>query len=54
MTAINTNVCPKVLFTGLKVHYKKELELSFGDYAEVYDGTDNTSVSRVNVLVCVQ
>jgi hypothetical protein len=45
-TAINLNVCPKVLFTGIKINYKKELELAFGDYCEVYDGTDNTSASR--------
>jgi hypothetical protein len=43
-TALNQNVCPKVLFTGM--NYKKELELAFGDYCEVYDGTDNTSASR--------
>jgi hypothetical protein len=45
-TAINQNVCPRVLFTGIKVNYKKELELAFGDYVEVYDGTDNTSKAR--------
>jgi hypothetical protein len=45
-TAINLNVCPTVLFSGVKVNYKKELELGFGDYAEVYDGTDNTATSR--------
>lgn len=45
-TALTENVCPKVLFTGIKINYKKELELAFGDYCEVYDGTDNTSASR--------
>jgi hypothetical protein len=40
--ALNVNVCPKVLFTGLRVNYKKELSLAFGYYVEVYDGTDNT------------
>lgn len=44
-TAINQNVCPKVLFTGVKVNFKKELESAFGDYCEVYNGTDNTSTS---------
>mmetsp|Transcript_2609 Transcript_2609/g.3980 ORF Transcript_2609/g.3980 Transcript_2609/m.3980 type:complete len:661 (+) Transcript_2609:626-2608(+) len=29
-----------------KMNYKKELELAFGDYCEVYDGTTNTSASR--------
>ncbi len=45
-TALNVNVCPKVLFTGLHVNYKKELSLAFGDYAEVYNGMDNTACSR--------
>ena len=46
-TALTENVCPKVLFTGVKINYKKELELAFGDYCEVYhDGTDNTSAGR--------
>ena len=45
-TAINQNVCPKVPFTGIKVDFTKELDLEFGTYAEVYDGTDNTSRSR--------
>ncbi len=44
--AINLNVCLRVLFTGMRVNYKKELELAFGDYVEIYDGTDNTSKSR--------
>jgi hypothetical protein len=30
----------------MRVNYKKELELVFGDYVEVYYGTDNTSKSR--------
>lgn len=33
---INQNMCPTVLFIGLKVNYKKELELGFGDYCEVH------------------
>ena len=45
-TAMNVNICPKVLFTGIKVNYNKELSLEFGTYAEVYDGTDNTAKSR--------
>ena len=45
-TAINLNVCPKVLFTGVKIDFAKELELEFGAYTEVYDGTDNTARSR--------
>ena len=45
-TAINENICPKVLFTGMKINFEKELDLEFGTYTEVYDGTDNTSKSR--------
>ena len=45
-SAINQNVCSKVIFTGIKVNFKKELDLAFGDYVEVYDGTDHTSRSR--------
>jgi hypothetical protein len=45
-TAINLNVSPRVLFTGMRINYKKELEIAFGDYVEVYDGTDNMSKSR--------
>jgi hypothetical protein len=44
--AINLNMCPHVLFTGMRVNYKKELELALRDYIEVYDETDNTSKSR--------
>jgi len=44
--AINLNVAPKVLFTGVKSDFKKEFSLAFGDYCEVYDGTDNTSKER--------
>ncbi len=43
--ALNVNVCPKVLFTGLRMNYKKKLSLAFGDYAKVYDATDNTACS---------
>ncbi len=46
MTVLNVNVCPKVLFPGLRMNYKKELSLAFVDYVEVYDGTDNMARSR--------
>jgi hypothetical protein len=45
-SALSTNMSPYRLFTGTQVNYKKSLQLAFGDYAEVYDGTDNTSRSR--------
>jgi hypothetical protein len=45
-SALDGTVCPKVLFTGLKPNYRKELSLAFGDYVEVHVGTDNTSKER--------
>jgi hypothetical protein len=45
-SAVNSNVCARVRFTGIKPDYRKELSLGFGDYCEVYDGTDNTMRSR--------
>ncbi len=45
-TAVNSNVCARVRFTGIKPYYRKELSLGFGDYCEVYDGTNNTSKRR--------
>jgi hypothetical protein len=44
--AINLNVAPKVLFTGMRMDFKKEFCMAFGDYCEVYDGTDNTAKAR--------
>jgi hypothetical protein len=49
--AINLNVCPWILFTGTRINYKKELELAFGDYVEVYDGMENMSKSRS--ILCI-
>ncbi len=36
MMALTENVCPRVLFTGMPIDYKKELQLAFGDYSEAY------------------
>jgi hypothetical protein len=44
--ALAESVCPRVLFAGIPVNYKKELVLAFGDYVEAYEGTDNTSRAR--------
>ncbi len=41
-----SHLSPYCLFTGTRVNYKKSLQLAFGDYAEVFDGSDNTSRSR--------
>jgi hypothetical protein len=43
---INETVAPKVLFTGLRLDFCKELGLAFGDYCDVFDGTNNTSRAR--------
>ncbi len=45
-SALDGTVCRKVLFTGLKPNYRKELSLAFGDYVEVHTGTDNTARER--------
>jgi hypothetical protein len=43
---IDQTVAPKVLFTGLRLDFRKELGMAFGDYCKVFDGTDNTSRAR--------
>jgi hypothetical protein len=40
--ALEENICPRVLFTGVPMDYKKELQLAFGDYIEAYEGISNT------------
>ncbi len=45
-TAISLSVAPRVLFTGLKADYQKEMELSFGDYCEDYNGMENNLESQ--------
>jgi len=45
-TAVNSNICAMGRFIGIKLDYRKELLLGFGDYCEVYDGTNNTSKRR--------
>jgi hypothetical protein len=50
--ALNKNVCPRVLFTGVPVPYK-ELTVAFGDYVEAYEGTDNTSGAHSSACVAL-
>jgi hypothetical protein len=45
-TTLGKNMCPRVLFTGIFVDYKKELQLAFGDYVEAYEGTSNTMAEQ--------
>jgi hypothetical protein len=52
-TSLSENVSPRVLFTGVKIDHKKELNLSFGDYVEAYEGTDNTSTARSSTCIAL-
>jgi hypothetical protein len=36
-SALVVNVCPHVKFTGVKVDFKKEFGIAFGDYIEAYN-----------------
>jgi hypothetical protein len=45
-SSLSSNLSPYRLFTGTRINYRKSLQLAFGDYAEVFDGSDNTSRSR--------
>jgi hypothetical protein len=44
--ALSENVCPRVLFTGIPIDYKRELLLAYGDYVEAYEGTTNNMAER--------
>ncbi len=49
--ALTDNVCPRVKFTGVKVDFKKEFGLAFGDYVGAYNPraenrSNNTLVAR--------
>jgi hypothetical protein len=45
-TALSENVCPRVLFTGMPIDYKRELLLAYGYYVEAYEGTTNNMAER--------
>jgi hypothetical protein len=51
--SLSENVCPRVLFTGIPVDYKKELLVAFGDYVEAYEGTDNTLRARSSACIAL-
>ena len=50
-SALTEAVAPKVAFTGIPVHYHKDVHLAFGDYVEAYEGTTNTS--RPHSSACI-
>jgi hypothetical protein len=52
-TALAENICPRVLFTGIPVDYRKELTFVFGDYVEAYEGTTNTSRARSSACIAL-
>jgi hypothetical protein len=52
-TSIEGNMCPKVLFTGRPLEFKKEFRLAFGDYVEAYEGTTNTMTARSTACVAL-
>jgi hypothetical protein len=52
-TSLSENICPRVLFTGVPVDYKKELTYAFGDYVEAYEGTTNTSKARSSACIAL-
>jgi hypothetical protein len=53
MTELAENICPRVLFTGVPVDYKKELMYAFGDYVRAYEGTTNTSRARSSACIAL-
>jgi hypothetical protein len=51
--AIEGNMCPKVLFTGRPLDFKKEFGLAFGDYVEAYEGTTNCMTDRSTACIAL-
>jgi hypothetical protein len=52
-TSLEGNVCPKVLFTGRPLEFKKEFGLASGDYVEAYEGTTNTMTERSTTCIAL-
>ena len=49
-----SNIAPRVAFTGIRPNYKKEFELSFGEYVECYDPTcTSRDAERDRTLPCI-
>jgi len=46
-------VCPKVLFTGRPIDFKKEFGLAFDDYMEAYEGTTNMMIYRGTACIAL-
>jgi hypothetical protein len=52
-SALTEAVAPKVAFTGIPVHYHKDVRLEFGDYIEAYEGTTNTSRPQSSACIAL-
>jgi hypothetical protein len=52
-SALTEAVAPKVAFTGIPVHYHKDVKLAFGDYMEAYEGTMNASRPRTSACIAL-
>jgi hypothetical protein len=52
-TAMEGNVCPKVLFTGRPLDFKKEFGLAFGEYVKAYEGTTNRMTDRSTACIAL-
>jgi hypothetical protein len=50
-SALTEVVAPKVAFTGMLVHYHKDVKLAFGDYVEASEGNTNTSCPRSSACI---
>jgi len=50
-SAVNTNVSLRVLFTGIKPNFKKDLKAAFGNHVAAYEATDN--MSNAHTCICI-
>ena len=50
---VSATLSPRVILTGVKMDFNKHCRLPFGDYAQVYDTTDNTMQERTVGSICL-
>jgi hypothetical protein len=54
VTCINILQTTEIIqFTSMRVDFNKELSLPFGDYCEVFDGSDNTACSHTAPFIAL-
>ena len=51
--SVNINVCPRVRFNGIKINYKRELGLAFGDHVEAKDNKAQSKTLQEISLPCI-